>query len=182
MPALRLGGYWASGLLFTNIKGAHWSPDLVLPPDQCLGGYCIACSMQKILSAIQFSRILWSLGWSAAPNLSLEDWACRFLYPEVFCRARTWSSGRFCKSTWVSAAAGISGLTSSFRCISGFRPIHTLRATGYISRQRINYINKKHWPKISPWPRCLTTSEAVRHKARALVAGSIEGISGIKLG
>src|SRR5215216_6631177 len=51
MPTLRLGGYWASGLSFTNIKGAHRSPDLVLPPHQCLGGYCISYSMQKIQSA-----------------------------------------------------------------------------------------------------------------------------------
>ena len=39
------------GLSFSNIKGAHQSPDLVLPPDQWLGGYCIAYSMQKIQSA-----------------------------------------------------------------------------------------------------------------------------------
>ena len=157
-------------------------PDLVLPPDQCLGGYCIACSMQKILSAIQFLRRFWSSGWSAAPNLSLEDWARHFLCPEVFCRARTWSSDRFCKSTWVSAATGISGLMSSFMCISGFRPIHTLRATGYICWQRINCTNIKYWQKIGPHSGWCTISEAARHKARALVAGSIEGISGIKLG
>ena len=34
----------------------HRSPDLVLPPDQCLGGYCIACPIQKILCAIWFPR------------------------------------------------------------------------------------------------------------------------------
>ena len=51
VPALRLGGYWALGLFKKNIKGAHRSPNLVLPPDQCLGGNYIADSMQKIQSS-----------------------------------------------------------------------------------------------------------------------------------
>ena len=44
---IKARGYSASCLLFTNIKGVHRSPYLVSLPDQCLGGYCIACSTQK---------------------------------------------------------------------------------------------------------------------------------------
>lgn len=72
----------------------------------------------------------------------------------------------------------------SFRCIPDFRPARTLRATGYISRQRINCTKQKYstknWlaetglanffflrrPAIyidNSKPRWCTTSEAVWH-------------------
>jgi hypothetical protein len=54
----------------------------VFPPDQWLGGYCIDDSMQKIQSAKQFPRRLRSSGWSAAPNLSLENYAHRVSIPK----------------------------------------------------------------------------------------------------
>ena len=41
-------------------------------------------------------------------------------------------------TTWVSGATRISSFMFSVRCISDFRPIDTLRATGNISRQQIN--------------------------------------------
>ena len=41
-------------------------------------------------------------------------------------------------TTWVSGATRISSFTLSFRCISDFRPMDTLRATGNTSRQQIN--------------------------------------------
>ena len=41
-------------------------------------------------------------------------------------------------TTWVSGATRISSFMFSFRCISDFRPTHTLRATGNTSRQQIN--------------------------------------------
>ena len=97
-------------------------------------------------------------------------------------------------------ATRVSGLIFFFRCIPDIRPIRTLRVTNihimaihlvrdYIAQFGIKFI------KISPWPRWCTTSdtvrcwcgttidtpEAVRHKAGTLVAGFVEGISGIKL-
>ena len=41
-------------------------------------------------------------------------------------------------TTWVSGATRISSFMFSFMCISDFRPIDTLRATGNTSRQQIN--------------------------------------------
>ena len=51
----------------------------------------------------------------------------------------------------------------------------------YISAEKKLH-RSKILTKIGPHSGWCTTSEAVRHKARALVAGSLEGISGIKLG
>ena len=69
----------------------------------------------------------------------------------------------------------------AFRCISGFRRIHTLRATGYTSVE-----NKLHQLKIftknQPAVGVVHHLGSSRHKAQALAASSIEGIYDIKLG
>ena len=129
MPALRLGGYWASGLSFTNIKGAHRSPDLVCatrPLSRGLLHYLFNTENSKC-SVYSFTE-LWA-------NASTDN----NRYHLGLIRHQANMLQRLLKTL---AQGLVRRLLSPLMCVSDFRMTHILRATGYISRHRIHCTNQ----------------------------------------